>query len=359
MPTGVAGQRLMANVPAAPWEVNEGLFFQLTQKSEQKVDSFAYPGPSTSSRRDLPHHGILSEIRILFEGSVSGAGAGVADPLWAYNLIQDVRFTASGQTDLVSCRGLDLHALRFVKYPALNRFTEFFSTTPDENGNFRVLWIVPLAADPITLKGAIWAQSEQQQLSLEIRWASLASLGLTGATISGKVTLFTTVFEAPFHPGKPGTIVIPDLRVIHGIVTRDERIAGTGPTFAEISPLVAQLMRLFVYTDLGNADGTPDPVDYAAATQEVEELEFVFGGRNTPLSYSPAWVLAAKNAEHYSGALPTGYVVLDFVRENPARDTVILPGITDPRIRVAIASGTTIEDNAHVHLVHEVLYLTS
>jgi hypothetical protein len=359
MPVGT-GAKLLSNLPAQPFVVDPGLFFSLTSKAVTSPMSFAYPGPSSSRSIELPHAGILSEIRILFEGTVAAPATGVEDPLWAYRLLQDVRFSGSGQTDLISCRGIDLHALRFIKNPALQRNTEFYATTPDENGAFRVMWVIPVASDPTSLVGAVWAQSQASQLTLDLRFASYASVGITGAgAVTGTVRIVETFFDPPYHPDGSGRIVVPDLTRTHGIITRDQSFGGVGEIAASLARQQATLMRLLSYTDLGSAAGTPNPVNYAATTPAVERHTFEYGAIQTPYEFDPAWQLAAMNSEHYGAPLPTGYVALDLVKENPPRDTVVMPGVTDPRWVTNIRSGTTVAAGAHVHLVEELLYVAA
>jgi hypothetical protein len=353
------GARLLSNLPAQPYVIDPGLFFQLTSGAKNTPITKAYPGPGQSLSIELPHVGVLAEIRIIFEGTVANASTGVEDALWAYRLVQDVRFSGSGQTDLISCRGIDLHALRFARHAALNRGTEFYATTPDENGNFRAVWQIPVATDMTSLVGAVWAQSQATQLTLDIRTSSYASIGLTGGTVAvtGNFKVNLTWFDPPYHPDGSGRIVIPDLTKTHGIITRDQPIAGTGTTPTELAQQAATLMRMFAYTDLGSASGVAAPVDYTIAAPVVTRHEFEYGAIQTPYEWNPAWLLACENSEAYGAPLPKGHVCLDLVKQNPLRDTIMLNGITDPRWKTEIAAGTALAAGAHVHLVQELLYV--
>jgi hypothetical protein len=360
MPVG-SGARYLSNLPSQPFDVNPGLFSQLTSKVVTTPINFAYPGPSSSRNVELPHAGILAEIRINFEGNVAGDVADASDDaLWAYRLLRDVRLSGSGQTDLIACRGIDLHALRFIRAPALDRSSEFFVSGVDVDGNFRVTWVIPVAADMTSLVGALWAQSQASQLTLDMRFASLAELGLGAASaITGTVTITETWFDPPYHPDGSNRIVIPDLTRTHGIVCRDQNITAVGGTPTPLARQQAQLMRLLSYVDLGHATGVANPVDYQAVAPNVTSHAFEYGAIQTPLEYEPAWQLAAINAEHYGNALPKGYVALDLVRENSIRDTVVMPGITDPRWLTTVKAGATIAAGAHCHLVEEVLYVAA
>lgn len=352
------GAKYLANLPAIPHEINPPLFAQLTQRNEDTFAQKAFPGFGAPLDFEVPHADIIAGITISFEGSVAGAGAGTVDPLWAYRLLKEIQFSASGKTDLHWASGLDFHVLRFLRNPALNRGVEFYSTAPDENGNFRVAWDVPIASDMTSLVGALWAQSEAQQLVLKLRTATAAELDLTGAAaITGTFKVSRAAFTAPWHPEKPGTLVIPDLSRLHGIVAKDVPFNNTGDVEASLDRLTAILMRVLTYVDLGSASGAAAPVDYAAVTPQIDQVFFKYGAKQRPLEFDPAWLLAKKNAEHYGAMLPKGYVAMDFVRENSVRDAIILPGVTDPKIVHKVRAGTALGANSKVHLVQEVQYV--
>lgn len=357
MATGT-GAKVLSNLPAQPFVINPELFFQLTEKQEDTFESKAWPGFGAPISFTIPKADILAGLTVVFEGSIAGATSGTVDPLWAYRLLKEIRFSGSGKSDLHSASGLDFHVLRFIRNPALNRGVEFYSAAADENGNFRVTWDVPVASDMTSLVGAMWAQSQASQLTLELRTATLAELDISGAAaITGTFKVARTAFTAPYEPGETGRIVIPDLSRLHGVIARDIPFNNTGPVRAELDRLQAVMMRLLSYTDLGSAGGAANPVDYSAVTPAVEAARFTFGAKRSPLEYEPAWLLAKKNAEDYGAMLPKGYIAVDFVRQNAVRDSVILPGITDPRFVHELRAGTTLAQNSRIHLVQEIQYI--
>jgi hypothetical protein len=352
------GAKVLSNLPAQPFVINPELFFQLTEKQEDTYDTKPWPGFGSPITSTIPKADILAGLTIVFEGTVTGATAGTVDPLWAYKILKEIRFAGSGKSDLHSASGLDFHVLRFIRNPALNRGVEFYTTTPDENGNFRVAWDVPVASDMTSLVGAMWAQSQQSQLNLELRTATLAELDITGpAVITGNFKIARLAFTAPYEPGETGRIVIPDLSRLHGVIARDIPFNNTGNVDAGLDRLQAIMMRALSYVDLGSASGAASPVDYTVVNPAIEAVRFRFGAKRSPLEYEPAWLLAKKNAEDYGSMLPKGYLAMDFVRQNAARDTVILPGITDPALRHTVRAGTVLAQNSKVHLVQEIQYI--
>lgn len=352
------GAKLLSNLPSQPFVIDPPKFFKLTTKLEDLVVTKAWPGFGAPLPIELPHADIVAMLTISFEGNVAGAAAGVEDPNWAYRLLKEIRFSGSGSTDLQAASGMDYHVLRFMRNVALNRGVEFYSTTPDENGNFRVAWDVPLASDMTSLVGALWGQSQAQQLTLELRTATAAELGLTGAPVlTGNFKINRVSFAAPFADDGSGKLVIPDLSRVHGVIAKDIPFANTGKVSAPFDHLQAQLMRALSYVDLGSAAGTANPVNYAAVTPQIEKITFRFGGKQTPLEWEPAWLLAKRNAEHYGSMLPTGYAAIDFVRENAPRDIVVLPGLTDPELVHEVRAGTVLAANSKIRLVQEVLYI--
>ncbi len=349
----------LANAPSAPWIMDGALFNLNTEKHVFQIPTKEWPGFQSDVEFELKSEGIVSEIRVYFTGELTGAAVGTADPLWAYKIVDKFTLTAGGKV-IQRGSGVFFHVLRFVKNPAWSRNNEFYSSSPDENGQFRVIWVIPVASDPVSLAGAIWAQSDTIEVTVKIDTPTAARIDLTGApVITGNFRVEETVFEVPWHPQQRTHLLIPDLRRLHGIVTKKKEIAQVGPD-AEF-PLRkkrATLMRLFIYVDLGAAAGVANPVDFAAVTPDVESIEFQYGAHDTPFRYLPAIGLAARNAEHYSAPLPRGWLVLDLVKENGPRDIGVLNAMTDPRIVLDIRDAATLTTaSSHCELVQQIQYV--
>lgn len=348
----------LANTPPFPWVMDPVAFNRLTSKAVFPISKKPWPGFQSNVEFELKSEGIVGELRVYFEGEITGAGAGAVDPLFGYKLADKFTLSAGGKK-IQGASGIFYHVLRFVKKPALQRNTEFYTATTDENGRIRVLWIIPVASDAVSLAGAVWAQSDTIEVTVSIDTPTAAELDITGApVVTGNFWVEETIFEIPWHPEQQGHIVIPDLRRLHGIITKRKELAQVGEGDFPLRKVQATMMRLFAYIDLGGAGGIANPVDYAAMDPAVEKLEFVHGAQDTPYRYSPAWGLAARNSEDYSAPLPKGWIVMDLVKENGPRDVGVLSAMTDPRLVVDIRDAAVLDTAfSHVELVEQVQYV--
>jgi len=98
-------------------------------------------------------------------------------------------------------------------------------------------------------------------------------------------------------------------------------------------------------------DFNPDP----DANSGWTKLTLHYGSNKNPQEWDLA-SLINRNVDHYGAQPPYNYVILDFLRENPVRDAVVLDGLTDLAVLVDIASGTSIPANTMIHIVQETLY---
>jgi hypothetical protein len=67
-------------------------------------------------------------------------------------------------------------------------------------------------------------------------------------------------------------------------------------------------------------------------------------------------VLLDKNAQDYNGRIRPGWAILDFEIDNPERELVMPKGVTELKVTPKVAAGTTINANAKVHQVYEILF---
>ena len=93
-----------------------------------------------------------------------------------------------------------------------------------------------------------------------------------------------------------------------------------------------------------------------ANIDEIDSVTLSYGGSNNPLSYNPAHFLAARNLNDYADALPQAYYALDFLPENPARDAVMIQGVTELKLKLGINSGVSVASAAAIRLVQEHLF---
>jgi hypothetical protein len=233
------------------------------------------------------------------------------------------------------------------------------------NYPFQTQIVVPIAMDDATLIGALYAQSEATNLTLTLTTEAVANLFTSGTpgnvtstfllnTAGGagtvpNVTIMETFFEVPYAPDKADTLVIPDLTVLHGILANDNPVAGLGLVTTPLYRINGQLERLFFYEDNNNALVTIGSANWLQAYLQ-------YGGNQTPYTYNPLDFLRIKNNEDYRFALYDGIFCIDLVAENPARDQVLLEGVTNLRLVTQTVSTFTPNAAAKIHFIQETLF---
>jgi len=365
MPLGT-GTDTMHNVPAVPFTPSPSLFDQLTTKNHQHAITFATPGPGATVLRELPKAGILTWVTVTFDGTLTynaGTGSITTGWRWPYGICQSVGFAANLQNGLVNASGIDLHVQRFLSNPSYVDAVDTFNgsvgggnaLTGSSTSFLHLTYQVPVVMDKVTLAGAIYAQSNQNALTLAITEAVVADyLTLTGnatASLTGTWTIGPDIYEIP-QTADQG-IITPDLSRLHALQARETAFSAVGDVPVALTQVNGQLVRLLVQVR-PNATSwcAPRP---ASLTPALTNLRLIYGANQTPLDYTYA-ELVAKNNEQYGGTLPYGYVALDFVRESAVRDAVFLPGLTDLKVVPTVGSGVTVDANAKVRVVQEMLF---
>lgn len=358
------------NLPPVTYTPNPGLFDQLTQRNHYRINPFSMPGDNQTNTTLIPPSGVLSWITVTFDGSLVvtlPTGTATTAWMWPYGLVNKFSFTANVLNDLQVLTGVDAHVLRFLMNPA---YIDAQDTFPGTVGGGNALsaattpvhltWHIPLVMDKTTLVGAIYAQSQQNSLTLQTTQMPVSSttagsalITLTGtatATLTGTFNISLDTWDVPIQPEQG--VVTPDLSRLHGINFYDQALTNTGDTPVFLTKTAGQLMRLLVQVRNG-ANSVLNPK--ASAVSGFSQVRLAYGGNKEPQVW-PVADLAARNNEHYGGLLPYSYVALDFARENPVRDAVMLQGVTDLRSIINIATGTTINANSVIHVVQETLF---
>lgn len=359
MPSGTGAVNLR-NLPNTSYEVNPAKFFALTEKNEFPPLNFPLPGPANYTEQQLLQVGVVSKLRFVFKGTVVTTGTGITvTPTfkWPYGLIANLTFSGNGQNNFVSCSGVDLWLRQLVQNRAyVDGYTVSAlgsaGTGTGGTANVQIQWEVPLAMDDTTLIGSLYAQSEATNLTFTLTTEATANLfTLSGTsptvTISGTIYVEEIFFDVPYAPDKPGTLVIPDLTVLHGLISNNNPVAGLSETVTPLYRINGQLERLFFYIDNNNA---------LVTTANFAQSRLVYGGSQTPLNYSPMDHLRIINNQDYRDILPDGYYVFDFVKDNPARDQILLEGVTNLRLVLDTVSTFTPNAAAKVHFVQETLF---
>lgn len=374
MPTGT-GAINERNLPNAAYEVNPGLFMAYTQRQVFNPTSFLLPAPAQFFTKTLRQVGIVARLRLQILGSVKISGADSTSTVtptfkWPYGILNNLLLSGNQQNNFIAASGLDLHVRKLTQ---LRAFVDGYTvpgvaaagvTGTAANGTypFKIIIDVPVAMDMTTLVGALYAQSEATNLTLTVYTEAIANLFTTGGTAAtiqlldtaGDASSFPTVnieetiFSIPYHPQKSNTLLIPDLTVLHGLVANNNPVASQSQVTTELYRSNANLERLFFYTD--NANALVPTANYSTGAA------LVYGASEQPYGWNPMDFKRAEDNANNRIILTDGIYVLDLTADNPARDQVILEGVTNLRLLTNYVAGQPSNAAAKVHWVQETLF---
>jgi hypothetical protein len=377
MPTGTGAINLR-NIPVTKYAINPGLFNQLTSRVIFDPINFALPTFGNYVQNQLLQVGIVGSINLIVSGTITVPAASTFVPghRWPWDLIS-VQLSGNGVNNFISCNGIDLRARELTanraKVDGVSTWPLTAALATPGTYAFKLVYKVPVAMDDTTLVGALYAQSEATNLTYKISTAALSDVGSftgTAPTITGTVFLEEEIFEVPYDPNHPDTLVIPDLTVLHGLVGNDNAVASQSKLDTSLFRINGQLERLFFYT-VDKSGARPQIVPTATYTN----TQLVYGSNQTPYTFNPQDFLDVRNNRDYrvplssvlngvnsalwtppfSGlVVPSGLYCLDFVADNAARDTVLLEGVTNMRLHTEYSAAPT--GGSYVHFVQETLF---
>lgn len=364
MPMGT-GAPTLQNLPASNFVVDPANFMAMTSKQVYTTATQAAPGGGSFFTAQLPQVGVLSKLRVIFAGSMTVAvgGATAADE-WPHNLLSKFVLGVNGQNDLYSLSGVDLHALRFVRFPAFEDATDNYPGTAGGSSaiaagtyGLYLTWEVPICVDETTLVGSLYAQSAATQIAAEVTQgtaAQLFSVNPGNVTIAGSFLIQTTHFEIPYNA--EGALVIPDLSKLHGVSAVDYPLQQVGESRFALIRNAGQLHRLFL-SQRSSLTNRLTALPSSANTRKIDRVRLEYGGNKVPMDYNPAAALLAENNQFYGAPAPYDRHVFDFVRENPLRDVVLLQGLTEFAIVPTVNSAVVITaGEAKTRVVQETLF---
>src|ERR1700754_2850250 len=190
--------------------VNPTAFYAATRRMRYPMKTLTtFAGFGGTDSVQLRQTGIVAalEVRVtgtmVFGGTIAGTSMSYR---WPYNLLSAVRLSANGQSQLVNCNGLQLKLLEFasttdindrgvsrtfgastgVTQGTLSTAAEDWGTsgvnllapgaTVAATGTYTVDldFLVPVAADQLSLIGAVFAQSAATNLTLDLQYETQA-----------------------------------------------------------------------------------------------------------------------------------------------------------------------------------------
>lgn len=361
MPTGTGAANLR-NLPLTKYAVNPGLFNQLTSRTIFAPGNFPLPAFGNYVVTQLLQVGIVAGLRIIITGTITTTGGTVTvvpTVKWPWGLLNRVTVSGNGQNDFISANGWDLHLRQLIQNRAMVDTISSYPTNPGAlpfntagSANFVLQYYVPIAMDLTTLVGALYAQSEATNLTHRLQVETLANLfTVTAGTLTltnATVFIEEEIYEVPYDPQHPDTLIIPDLTVLHGFVANENAVASQAVLDTQLFRIQGQLERLFFWT----FDPAAPTVFVPTANYNLTQL--LYGANQAPYTYNPMNMLRIRNMQDYRVALQDGAYVIDFVADNPARDQVLLEGVTNLRLRenFAVVPGSS----AVTHFVQETLF---
>ena len=361
MPTGTGAVNLR-NLPVTKYQINPGLFNQLTSRVFFDPINFALPAENNYVKQQLLQVGIVGAINLRVKGNFVTTGTSVsAVPTahYPWDLIS-VQVSGNGQNNFIQCSGWTLtNRLR-----AANRaYVDQVSVIPASSdaayaaagsAAFDLFYRIPIAMDDTTLVGALYAQSEATNLVIQVSTSPLADLFNTTAGAialdSAVVYMEEEIYEVPYDPQHPDTLIIPDLTVLHGLVDNDNAVASQTTLDTQLFRINGQMERLFFETWDNSTAAAPALV--APAT--YDQIQLIYGSNQQPYTFTPAEFLQWRNNRDYRVEFNPGMFCLDFVADNPARDQVLLEGVTNLRLRTQYSSAPT--GGSFVRFAQETLF---
>jgi hypothetical protein len=363
MPSGV-GAVTLQTIPSEPFVTDPNLFFQMTEKNVVTAKTLTAPTPGGFTTTNLLQTGIVSKLVISFVGQMVVSTASVTTSNeWPYKALGAFNLSANGQNDLFNCNGIDLHTLRYIKYPAYKDATDQFPGTVGGGDTVTVgtyalnlTWEVPIAMDDTSLVGSLYAQSSSTNLQIRLALAQLSDLfsaNPANVAITGQFNIQETYFEIPYNA--QGQIVVPDLSRLHGFNATEGGFTNTGETRLPLIRSAGQLSRL-LFSGYYGVNNRLSAAPNAATTKKLDALRLEYGGNKRPFVYDPLALQLALNNQHYGSTPPYDRVVLDFVKENPIRDIIMMQGVTELALVPRVNSGVTVAAPAAFRTVQETLF---
>lgn len=369
MPSGT-GATVLATLPKVPFVIDPETFFGSTEKNVLPLPSIPFAVGSSFSEITLPKEGVLSKLELTFVGTltVTAAGTGQTQPApsvrWPYGLIENFQLSPGMGGSSFNLPGIDLYTVQQVDDPFVAVDGDVYpgsvggDATALAAGSYPVVltFRVPVAADQVSLVASLFLQSDQANVGCSFTPAPMTDLVAPGGTaslwaLSGNLNVSATLWSIPV--GSKGELILPDVSHVHVLSAQDLPLNGTGEQAAKLQRPSGNLQRLFWRVQNGRLSFL-SPLASTSPT-EIDSVKVGYGVTKTPWNYKPASVLSGKNARDYGAPLPYETLVIDTLRENPARDAIYLEGITDLQITNEVDSSVTVVSGAQVHALEEVL----
>ncbi len=368
---------MIQGVAAADTVTDPQTFYAATQRQRYSMaTNQAASGPGSTDSVQLRQAGIVAGLEVRISGTVTFGGTigtTTASYRWPYDIVR-FKISANGQSQLVDAGGLRLRALELAQNPKVNDrgVSRSFggSTRTQGTGSLAsedwgtnssnvvapgtntaaaaaytvdlTFWI-PLAADPTSLLGAVFAQSSATNLTLSLEWATqgqiLAALG-GSATFASALRYDVTgvVYSIPSVGGKR---ITPDLSLFHQLSETQTTALGQGEN-EFILPGTGQgrtLLRVISSISTGTSPGTP----LAVTDANYGPIGWRYGGNTTPEIVTTGSKLRAQNERETGCDIGSlwGLMLHDWAGEFALRDAINTGETTDLRMVYTLVNSPT------------------
>jgi hypothetical protein len=378
MATQAPANMVMQGTVVPAQSVNAQAFFQGTRRQNLLMRSIStIAGPGFTDLVPILQTGVLSHLRVKIYGNLVvtlPTGTCATTTQWPYNVAR-FRMTANGQSNLIAASGWSLKMMAVstrnplddrgvvvgwtgaspgtqITQGSLSQASEAWGVgagvTAIPAGTYDVELIVdiPVAFDPISLMGAIFAQTQSTDLELAIDWQPIATLftltGTATATFTPNVIVEGTVFTIP-SDGQGG-IFVPNLSSFHSITeSRAPNSISNGLNEITLAGqgVGRQLMRLAFRVWNG---ASPGQLPLVMNATNFTTPYWKFGGSTVPEQFADGRLLAMFNEFLYNTYLgnPTGFGVFDFSSLWAQRDSIDMGASTQLRFGFTIPTGVTL-----------------
>lgn len=367
-------------VPSPNVKIDPDLFYQATRRLKFPArPNAAISGIGSQDVVTLRQTGIVAALECRISGIVTFGGTlgtTTCSYEWPFNIAEKFQLSANGQSNLLQARGLLFRALEFVMNPKLEDSggAAAFGATAiasGTSGSFKIAgddwgtnasnslnpganvpalgaysvditYVLPIAADMVSLIGAIFAQSAATNLTLTVQYATQSQLfSAVGGSATIAYNLNLQVQAIAFSiPNVGGVFVVPDLSQFHQIAEYQPPgiTQGTNQPVLPGTGVGRRLMRIFGQVYAG-AVSTPIPVTAA----NYGQVGWAFGGNDMPESYDNGSQVRSSLVRLCGVDLSSywGFFALDFASQFALRDLIDEGTTSDLRVLFNLVSAPT------------------
>lgn len=368
--------RYMQGIAVPAESVRPTEFFARTRRHIQLEKSTTWDGFGGQDVVELKKSDVLGGLRIRFTGTLvvaEGTGSSTSTARWPYDLINKVRFTANGASNLLNVSGLKLKVREFQvrqdlddrgvsqTYGGVARTQGTLAKAAESwgvgsnsalsNGTYDVdlEWFVPVAEDQVDLSGAIFCATSSTDLTLTIDWEDEANLfvntGDAAVTMTtGRFSVHSVKYAIPI--GADGQIVIPDLSLFHSMIQARNTDLSVGENEVRLIGQGAGKTLLRLTFQVWN--GATPQAPLAMTADNFGKQAWRYAGNETPDEFHDGTDLRYFNEQSYNSDIGGlwGFGCHEFAAENAFRDAVDMGTTSELRAVCTIDSSVTLTNPA-------------